>query len=221
MYPTLKTAGRLKCFSRLDLPSLDSGQISRSHTGRILDISVIINRYPSSIKNKLCSDAGAKMSRIQTYLSVWVFFLLVWGPMEADAQERFIDNGDGTVTDTQLNLMWAQADNQADILWEQVPAWIKNNLVEQIGTRYTDWRLPTINELKSLYLESPSYEGYETNCGHIVKMVPEISISCILIWSSDTALGLPLAFNFYLGNPFTVDMTEKNGCRVLPVRRID
>ena len=35
------------------------------------------------------------------------------------------------------------------------------------------------------------------------------------------ALGLPLAFNYYLGSPFTVDLTDKNGCRVLPVREIE
>ncbi len=161
------------------------------------------------------------MSKIQTYLSVWLVFLLVWGAMEGAAQERFIDNGDGTVTDTQLNLMWAQMDNQADIFWEMTAGWIINEFADQIGTRYNDWRLPTITELKSLYLESPDYDGYDTACGHRVKMVPEISISCILVWSSDTALGLPLAFNFYLGNPFTVDLTDKNGCRVLPVRRIN
>ena len=161
------------------------------------------------------------MSKIQTGLSVWLVFLLVWGAMEAVAQERFIDNGDGTVTDTHLNLMWAQTDNQADIFWENAAGWIKTDFADQIGTRYSDWRLPTINELTSLYLEAPNYDGYDTTCGHWVKMVPEISISCILVWSSDSALGLPLAFNFYLGNPFTVDLTEKNGCRVLPVRRIN
>ena len=161
------------------------------------------------------------MSKFQTYLAVGMVFLLVWGTLEANAQERFIDNGDGTVTDTQLNLMWAQTDNQADIFWENATSWIKNDFADQIGTRYNDWRLPTISELTSLYLESPDYDGYDTRCGHRVKMVPEISISCILVWTSDTALGLPLAFNFYLGNPFTVDLTEKNGCRVLPVRRIN
>jgi hypothetical protein len=161
------------------------------------------------------------MSKIQTYLSAWLFFLLVLCAIEAVAQERFIDNGDGTVTDRQLNLMWAQTDNQADIFWENAAGWIKKDFADQIGTRYSDWRLPTIAELKSLYLESPDYEGYNTTCGHGVKMVPEIRISCILLWTSDTALGLPLAFNFYLGNPFSVDLTEKNGCRVLPVRRIN
>ena len=161
------------------------------------------------------------MSKVQTYLAVCLVLLLVWGAIEAKGQERFIDNGDGTVTDTQLNLMWAQTDNQADIFWQNTARWIKTDFTNQIGTRYNDWRLPTITELKSLYIESPDYDGYDTTCGHRVKMVPEIRISCILVWTSDSALGLPLAFNFYLGNPFTVDLTENNGCRVLPVRRIN
>ena len=154
------------------------------------------------------------------YLSVFVGFLLVLGAFAADAQERFIDNGDGTLTDTQLDLMWAQTDNQADIFWEQAPTWIKTKFTNQVGTRYNDWRLPTLRELESLYLESADYNGYETQCGHNVKMVPAIRISCILVWTSDTALGIPLAFNYYLGNPFTVDLTDKSGCRVLPVRRM-
>ena len=160
------------------------------------------------------------MSKLQAYLFLGLMLLFVAVAVEADAQERFIDNGDGTVTDTQLSLMWAQTDNHADIFWENAASWIKSDFADQIGTRYTDWRLPTITELQSLYLEASNYDGYDATCGHRVKMVPEISISCILVWSSDTTLGLPLAFNYYLGNPFTVDLTEKNGCRVLPVRRI-
>ncbi|MBW2487221.1 MAG: hypothetical protein JRE72_07365, partial [Deltaproteobacteria bacterium] len=31
------------------------------------------------------------------------------------AGDRFVDNGDGTVTDRQQNLMWSKTDNQGDI----------------------------------------------------------------------------------------------------------
>jgi hypothetical protein len=150
-------------------------------------------------------------------LLVW---FLVLGASAADAQDRFIDNGDGTVTDTKLDLMWAQEDNKADIYWQEAPSWIKNIFENQIGPRYDNWRLPTLSELKSLYLESPNYNGYRSQCGHYVRMVPEIKISCILVWSSNTALGLPLVFNYYLGAAFTVDLADNKGCRVLPVRKI-
>ena len=37
----------------------------------------------------------------------------------AGAGDRFSDNGDGTVTDHLLNVMWSQTDNQGDISWKQ------------------------------------------------------------------------------------------------------
>lgn len=160
------------------------------------------------------------MSKYRNYSVMSLAILLLFGTICAEAQERFIDNGDGTVTDTRLGLMWAQTDNQTDIFWEEAPGWIKRDFPNRVGTRYNDWRLPTIKELQSLYRESSGYNGYQTQCGHTVKMVSPISISCILVWSSDSALGLPLAFNYYLGSPFTVDLTDRNGCRVLPVREI-
>ena len=160
------------------------------------------------------------MLNFRSYLFMFFCLVMVLGSFAARAQERFIDNGDGTVTDTKLDLMWAQKDNQADIYWRDAPAWIKNDFINQIGPLYDDWRLPTLNELKSLYLESPNYNGYKTKCGHIVRMVPDIEISCILVWTSNSALGLPIAFNYYLGAPFTVDLADRKGCRVLPVRKI-
>ena len=89
-------------------------------------------------------------------------FLMMMAAISADAQERFIDNGDGTVTDTRMGLMWAQTDNQADIFWEQASGWIKRHYPDKIGTRYRDWRLPTVRELQSLYRESTGYNGYKT-----------------------------------------------------------
>lgn len=134
------------------------------------------------------------------------------------AQQRFIDHGNGTITDRKLGLMWAKTDNQADILWNQVQSWLENEFSDTIPQIYDNWRLPTVSELQSLYAEDPKYEGYKVACGHSVKIVPQIRLSCILIWSSDTALALPLAFNFNIGSAFTIDLHDSKGCRVLPVR---
>ena len=54
------------------------------------------------------------MSKIRIYLPRLLGIFLVLAALAAHAQERFIDNGDGTVTDTKLGLMWAQTDNQAN-----------------------------------------------------------------------------------------------------------
>jgi hypothetical protein len=160
------------------------------------------------------------------YKFIAMLFLLtigiVWsGNKPILAQERFIENGDGTVTDRKTGLMWSQTDNNADIYWKEARAWIGNQFAKSINPKYENWRLPTVDELQSLYLDNPDHTGYRAACGHDVKMIPQIKVSCILVWSSDTALGLPVAFNYYLGNPFTVDVNDKAGCRVLAVRKIE
>ena len=137
------------------------------------------------------------------------------------AEQRFIDHGNGTVTDRKLGLMWAKNDNQADIFWNQIQGWLTGDFPDSIPQLYDNWRLPTVTELQSLFVEDAKYEGYTTDCGHRVKIVPQIRLSCILIWTSDSALGLPLAFDFNLGSAFTVDLHENKGCRVLPVRFLE
>jgi len=137
------------------------------------------------------------------------------------AEQRFIDHGNGTVTDRKLGIMWAKTDNQSDIYWNQIQSWLINDFPGTVPQLYNNWRLPTVSELQSLYVEDPKYDGYQTDCGHPVKIVPQIRISCILIWTSDTALGLPLAFNFNIGNVFSIDLYEYKGCRVLPVRFLE
>ena len=138
----------------------------------------------------------------------------------AAAEQRFIDHGNGTVTDRKLGLMWAKTDNQADIYWNQHQSWLTDEFPNTLPQSYDNWRLPTVSELQSLYVEDSKYQGYQTGCGYQAKIVPQIRLSCILVWTSDSALGLPLAFNFNLGNAFVVDLHDKKGCRVLPVRSL-
>jgi len=137
------------------------------------------------------------------------------------AEQRFIDHGNGTVTDRKLGLMWAKNDNQTDIFWNQIQDWLTNDFPDSIPQLYGNWRLPTVTEVQSLFVEDAKYEGYITDCGHPVKIVPQIRLSCILIWTSDSALGLPLAFNFNIGSAFTIDLHDNTGCRVLPVRFLE
>jgi hypothetical protein len=137
------------------------------------------------------------------------------------AGPRFKDNGDGTVTDNQLGLMWAKTDNRKDIEWNRAESWAKRGFAKTIKSKYNNWRLPTIEELRSLYVSRIKYKGYVTNCGLVVKIVPEIRLSCILLWSSETALGSHLAFNFNIGDSFSVPSYDISGCRALTVRSLE
>lgn len=60
---------------------------------------------------------------------------------------RFISYDDGTVRDTQTNLMWAAKDNGRDINWANAKSYCE----KYRGGGYMDWRMPTQYELAGLY----------------------------------------------------------------------
>ena len=137
--------------------------------------------------------------------------------------DRFTDNGDGTVTDHKLGLMWSKADNQGDINWGDADKWVHFTFLDTLEKRYDNWRLPTLSELQSILVEDPQANGYEATCGHWVKTVPEIELSCGWVWTSETDPIAPTAriFNFDNLYHYTVRKAQKRGYRALPVRNLE
>jgi hypothetical protein len=154
-----------------------------------------------------------------TFFSIIITFL-IFSCHTVMAEDRFTDNGDGTVTDHKLGLMWSKTDNQGDIDWKQANAWAKYTFGDTITPRYDNWRLPTLEELQSLYILDSNYNGNMTDCGFVAKIAPEIKISCILLWTSEKAIGARVAFNFNLGSSFAIPAYDVTGCRGLPVRSL-
>jgi len=62
------------------------------------------------------------------------------------SQSAYVNNGNGTVTDTSTGLMWQQEKPDKTMTWEQALSYCEN--LPLAG--YTDWRLPTKKELRSL-----------------------------------------------------------------------
>ena len=150
-----------------------------------------------------------------------VMFCVLAALTSAGAGERFSDNGDGTVTDYLLDIMWSRTDNQGDISWKQAERWVRFTFPHTIRVSYDDWRLPTLAELKSLYVEDRSYAGYETACGQVVRLPPVIRLSCGWVWAADTPSAVTAAaFNFHRGYPYTDRMVHYRAYRALAVRSI-
>jgi len=154
-------------------------------------------------------------------IQVAVVCLVVLFAVAAGAADRFVDNGDGTVTDTKTGLMWAQTDNFGNITWRDAQLFCENVIL----STYNNWRMPTIEELETLY--DRSMGGYETICGHKVKSSPQVELSCGFVWSSDvrTASGgysvEASAYNFSKGYPYAARKTQYRGYRALPVREVE
>ncbi|WP_308984294.1 DUF1566 domain-containing protein [Thalassobacterium sedimentorum] len=66
---------------------------------------------------------------------------------------RFIDNGDGTITDEATGLTWMQSDSKVGMNWPSALEYAEN--LEFAG--HSDWRLPNAKELQSIidYTRSP------------------------------------------------------------------
>ncbi len=139
----------------------------------------------------------------------------------AIAGDRFTDNGDETVTDHQLGLMWAKTDNQGDINWRQAVQWVRYTFGDTLVKRYDNWRLPTLAELQSLYVHDKAYDGYETDCGQRVKIVPDIKLSCGWVWTSETSAIQARIFNFNRGYHYTDRMVHNKAYRALAVRDLN
>jgi hypothetical protein len=140
-------------------------------------------------------------------------------PPALSEEQRFTDNGDGTVTDHKLGLMWAKTDNQGDTSWKDAERYCKYTFPVSLG-KYDDWRMPTLEELKSLHLRDPNYKGYETDCGQMVKIFPEIELSCGWVWSSEKSSISAKVYNFHRGYHYTDRMVHKRNYRALPVRTL-
>ena len=139
-------------------------------------------------------------------VAVDLFVLIGFFVMPAMASDRFVNNGDGTVTDAKTGLMWAAKDNGIPINWPDALSYCLN----YSGGSYTDWRMPTLVELASLYDPGvKNKRGY-----HVTKL---IETSAQSLWASETRGFDAARFNFTYGKVYWLRKTYSGPTRVLPV----
>jgi hypothetical protein len=103
------------------------------------------------------------------------FFDSYWN-ISGSFNNDFVDNGDGTVTDRATGLLWQRSGSSRSVTWRRAELYIdKLNRNQFAG--YSDWRLPTIDELASLLEESQKDEF------HIDPVFDRKQERC---WSSDS-----------------------------------
>jgi len=134
---------------------------------------------------------------------------------DRDRDSRFIAYDNGTVLDTKTGLMWAGKDNGTDITWEDA----KQYCSDFRGGGYTDWRLPTLDELEGLYDRRKT--GYQPECVSLnwkVYLTRFINLSCIWLRASDRSKTSVGSFNFHAGYRYFGFPSDALRSRVLPVR---
>lgn len=112
----------------------------------------------------------------------WYYVRAVRGGPYLDGGSSFVDNNDGTVTDTETGLMWQKETAPGTYTWKQALAYTENlNLGD-----YADWRLPNINELFTLV----DYSRFNPSIDMLLEQYTiSTSWEASGYWSSTTALG--------------------------------
>ncbi len=95
--------------------------------------------------------------------------------------KRFVDNGDGTVTDTRRNLMWQKGDNGKEVSFEEAENYCKSL---RLGG-HADWRLPDPDERDTALVIELMMRRHSR----------DVYAFFDLYWSSDPTILLP--FNYH------------------------
>ncbi|MDA8124677.1 MAG: DUF1566 domain-containing protein [Deltaproteobacteria bacterium] len=136
---------------------------------------------------------------------VLVCFALFLGSLvsvgSAAAANRFVNNNDGTVTDTQTGLLWADHDSGVDNTWYNADYFCKN----YSGGGKTGWRMPSAAELLALHAGG----AY----GSVIKKTGDF------LWASETVGGTHgYTVSFVSGEKYYVLLGNAYKTRALPVR---
>ncbi|MGV8056519.1 MAG: caspase family protein [Smithellaceae bacterium] len=123
---------------------------------------------------------------------------------------RFIAYDNGTVLDTNTNLMWAARDNGYNANWYDAERYYLNYR----GGGYTDWRMPTQDELVGLY---DTNKSYNTPCGYNAHLTELIVLTCTGVWAVETSGPNAAEFGFS-GGRRSWDPKNAGDGRALPVR---
>ena len=136
--------------------------------------------------------------RVAMFLGLWLLFFGV-PAIAQNGSERFVDNRDGTITDSKTGLVWQKKDSYHELKkplsWYDALDYAEQKNMEKFAG-YMDWRLPTMEELRALWDSSlPNLTKDEEQIG-----LPKIfeSGGSYYLWSSNER-GLDLAWYFGLG----------------------
>lgn len=131
---------------------------------------------------------------------------------EIERDGRFIAYDNGTVLDKESGLMWAARDNGADnINWQGAKRYCDNYR----GGGYTDWRMPTQDELVGLYDDDKTYKS---DCKYDVHLTEFIRLTCYWVWALETRGSDAAYFSFSTGRQLWFPQSGGLAIKALPVR---
>jgi len=151
-------------------------------------------------------DLRSMLYRYHFYSTCWNYNGDFCNP-EGDFENYFVDNRNETVTDKATGLMWQKGGSSKAMTWMEAREYV-NKLNKQGFAGYSDWRVPTVEELATL-MESSWKNGD-------LFLDPIFNSEQKYCWSLDTK-GKIKAWkaNFHLGFFMDFPMTALNSVRLV------
>ena len=116
---------------------------------------------------------------------------------------RFVRNDTGTVVDLRLGYEWFVGPNE-DMTWDEAKSWVDSLSVDGHG-----WRMPTREELRSLYKEGAGSSNIS----------PSFKTKCRFVWTGEKVDPLyAWGFCFATGKAFWPRCSYSEGTRAFAVR---
>jgi len=138
------------------------------------------------------------------------------------ADKRFIDNGDETITDTKTGLMWMKKDSYLNIghwlNWKDCIVYVKK-MNQEAFAGYIDWRMPTLEELGTLY-DKNKFNSKQIGHEMAIHIDPIFAPEGVgSIWSTNSnGVYNAVGFVYNSGRMFNSKRTDKARKGVRPVR---
>lgn len=80
---------------------------------------------------------------------------------------KFVDNGDGTISDEATGLMWSKDDNGKGLSWQEALAYAESATI----AGYEDWRLSNAKELQSIADYSGVFPAMDTTVFNLTELI--------------------------------------------------
>jgi hypothetical protein len=111
-----------------------------------------INANPNRSGILLCTQ---KMEFMKNKLQALILLITIFTCSSVVAESpRFIDNKNGTVTDSKSKLMWQLGDShhelKAGLTWYEAVEYVDGQNLAKYGG-HSDWRLPSMDELRGIW----------------------------------------------------------------------
>jgi hypothetical protein len=126
--------------------------------------------------------------------------------------EKVVQDG-AVYTPPDAKLMWSAKDNHENISWDQASQFAK----DFHAGNFSDWRLPTVSELKNLYVKDNEMKLAN---GKIIHITDQVMLSAGRQWAGEENGKSAQCFDFEKGNAASQNKEESYPMRVLVVRDV-